>query len=345
MPALTARNAKPLMIGDMQVVVDRMVEVVNKEGSATEVPWAMCAKFVGFMWDPMAHNFEFRYLAWIVKRDFQVRMRGSARHEYQVLANWTWQAFREVVITLELMSEFLPEVLMSKRDLVWLTRRLEDNGRETGSLFTATDAVLLLGKWMAEYSAYVRTIYWEARPEGDEGVVVKGFKDTSEAWEASLTRARARADAQYGNLVRISRTEQGPSGRGGQLLGKRALPSPGHGIYQAEGGYGLGQRVRPTTDGQRSNVGRYNRGVGDVHETRCNACLKKGHKAFERACRVVKGDILVPLHRAVPALTPDEHYWATKWRSKHGGSRLSVRGVGGGGRGRDFARRGHGWVA
>lgn len=65
-----------MMIGDMAVVVEKMAAVVNKEGSAMEVPWAMMAKFVGFMSDSSAHNFEFKYLVWIFKRDFQVRMGG-----------------------------------------------------------------------------------------------------------------------------------------------------------------------------------------------------------------------------------------------------------------------------
>lgn len=77
-----------------------------------------------------------------------------------------------------------------------------------GNLFTATKAVDLLGKWMAEYSAHFRTVYWAKRPEGDERSVVKGFRDTSEAWKGSLTRARARADAQYRKLARAGSTER-----------------------------------------------------------------------------------------------------------------------------------------
>lgn len=46
----------------MEAVVKEIVIVLNKEGSATEVLRAMCSKFVGFTWDPIAHNFELRYL-------------------------------------------------------------------------------------------------------------------------------------------------------------------------------------------------------------------------------------------------------------------------------------------
>lgn len=76
MPALLAKKDKPVRIGDKETVVEKMVAVVKQEG-IMKVLWAMCAKFVGFMWDPIAHSFKLRYLAWIVRRDFQVRIRGS----------------------------------------------------------------------------------------------------------------------------------------------------------------------------------------------------------------------------------------------------------------------------
>lgn len=68
-PAHQAEKAKQMMLGDRAAVIEKMATVGNKLGSTKEVPWAMMAKFVGFMWD---HNFEFKYLAWIVKQYFQV---------------------------------------------------------------------------------------------------------------------------------------------------------------------------------------------------------------------------------------------------------------------------------
>lgn len=94
-----------------------------------------------FMRDSTAHNFEFRYLAWIARRDIWVRMGSTAKHGYQMLAVWTWQAFHEVAATLELMAQFLPGALMSREDLAWMDRRLKSNGRDTGNLFTALDAI------------------------------------------------------------------------------------------------------------------------------------------------------------------------------------------------------------
>lgn len=51
MPVLSVKKAKPVITGDIEVVVERMTVVLNKEGSATEVPWEMCAKFMG-----LGHN-------------------------------------------------------------------------------------------------------------------------------------------------------------------------------------------------------------------------------------------------------------------------------------------------
>lgn len=99
--------------------------------------------------------------------------------------------------------------------------------------------------------------------------------------------------------------------------------------------------ARPKTYGQRSEVGRYIQGVGEMQVKRCNACLKTDHKQFSRECAVIRGDTLVPCHRKVPALTPDEHYWTSEWRSMQSEFGLSVRDVGGGGRGQNFERRGH----
>lgn len=113
---------------------------------------------------------------------------------------------------------------------MWIVGQLKGNSRDTGNKFTTKVAVVLLGKWLAEYSAYVRTVYRAAKPEGDEGSVVKGFRHTSEAWEASHTLARASVDTQYGELTRLGR-EQGASGRGGPLLCKRPYPSLAHGFY------------------------------------------------------------------------------------------------------------------
>lgn len=99
--------------------------------------------------------------------------------------------------TLKLIADILPEALKTKGNFVWMVGRLKESSRNTGNMFTETDAVVLLEKWLAEYPAYVRTFYWAAKPEGDKGCEVKGFRNASEAWEASLTLARARADAQY----------------------------------------------------------------------------------------------------------------------------------------------------
>lgn len=41
------------------------------------------------------------------------------------MAFCTWQALNEVVATLELMADFLPQALMSCDDLKWLVHRLE----------------------------------------------------------------------------------------------------------------------------------------------------------------------------------------------------------------------------
>lgn len=113
----------------------------------------------------------------------------DAQDENQVVNPWSWQAFHEVITTLKSMSEFLPKVLLSKENVQWTMWRLRDTTINTRNMFTATDAIILLNKWMAEYAAYVRTAYWSARPESDEGAVLKGFRDASEIWEASLTLA------------------------------------------------------------------------------------------------------------------------------------------------------------
>lgn len=167
--ANSTKKAKPVMIGDMDAVVERMVAVVNKEGSVMELPWAMCAKLVGFMWDPIAHCFELRYLASVVRRDFQMRMGGTARHKYQALTSWTWQALHEVVDTLDIMTDFLPEALMAKSDLVWLEGRLRNKAREAENMFTANDTVVLVAMWMAEYATYIRTVYCAAKRRGMRG--------------------------------------------------------------------------------------------------------------------------------------------------------------------------------
>lgn len=56
------------------------------------------------------------------------------------------------------MADFLRKALMSSDSLRWVVQRLASNRRDTGNLFTAVGAIKLLGKWMAEYSAYVRTV-------------------------------------------------------------------------------------------------------------------------------------------------------------------------------------------
>lgn len=89
-PALAAKKDEPMMIGYMEAVFDKIATVLNKKGSVMEVPWVMCPMFIGFLWDSTGPNFEFKYLAWIVRRDLQVRMGGTARHEYQGLAIWAW---------------------------------------------------------------------------------------------------------------------------------------------------------------------------------------------------------------------------------------------------------------
>lgn len=91
---------------------------------------------------------------------------------------------------------------MSSAGLNWLVQRFVRNGRDKGNSFSATDAIELLGKGMAEYSTHVRTVCWISKPEGDEDFIMKGFKYTSEYWEASLMGGRARADAQYGDMAR-----------------------------------------------------------------------------------------------------------------------------------------------
>lgn len=80
----------------------------------------MCVKFVGFMWDPIAHCFEMRYLAWVVRRNLRLRVGVTARHKYQALTSWRWQTLHVVVDTLEIMTDFLPKALMAKSDLVRL---------------------------------------------------------------------------------------------------------------------------------------------------------------------------------------------------------------------------------
>lgn len=60
---MQARKGRPAMSGDMDAVVDKIMAKLNRESSVTEVPWAICAKFLGFLWDSAAHNFEIRCLA------------------------------------------------------------------------------------------------------------------------------------------------------------------------------------------------------------------------------------------------------------------------------------------
>lgn len=137
-----------------------------------------------------------------------------------------------------------------------------------------------------------------------------GFKDTSVLWEVLLTRARARADAQYGDMAREVRMNMKPSG-----LGKRPCMGSGVRVPQpGEDGAGRGQEPHPN-----------NQGAGAVVEKSCIVCLKMGHKAHSKDCGVTMGDPLVPLYRETPALSPDEQQWATQWRSLQSSSKLTVR--------------------
>lgn len=135
-----------------------MFAKLSKEGSVVEVPWTMCAKLVGFLWDQAAHNFDLPFLTWLVSRDHRVRTGGVSRHEYQAVDPWTRQSFHEVISTLEDTSDFLLKVLLSREDLQWMKNKLWDHARNTGGMFTGAEAVILLSKWMAEYAAYVQTV-------------------------------------------------------------------------------------------------------------------------------------------------------------------------------------------
>lgn len=172
---------------------------------------------------------------------------------------------------------------------------------------------------------------------GDEAAVVKGFKMTSPSWEASLTRARTRADAQYGDMARDGRMNPIQPVKGGPNAGERqhsgaAVGSPqpgGGGGGRGQGFFGQGEALQ-------------NPGMHILAYKPCNACLKKGHKTHGPGCEIVRGNSYVPLDRASPALTPDEHMWATQWRSNYGTKAVveDPPGGGGGGRGKDFVRRG-----
>lgn len=56
-----------------------MVVVLDKDGSATNVPCEVCAKIVGFMGN---QSLDFRYLARMAKRYFQAWMGSTAGHKY-----------------------------------------------------------------------------------------------------------------------------------------------------------------------------------------------------------------------------------------------------------------------
>lgn len=127
---------------------------------------------------------------------------------------------------------------MSNGDLYSLVQRLVSISRDRGNLFSAADTIELLGKLIAEYSAHVRSLLWTAKLEGDEGLAMKGFKDTSESWEASLTRARARADSQDGDMARDGQLNQVPPRKGGPLLGNRQYPGLGAGAHKPVDGDG-----------------------------------------------------------------------------------------------------------
>lgn len=52
--------------------------------------------------------------------------------------------------------------------------------------------------------------------------------------------------------------------------------------------------------GQRPELGRYGQGPAEVQARRCNACLKRGRKAFARECAVANGDSFVPFSGRFP---------------------------------------------
>lgn len=52
--------------------------------------------------------------------------------------------------------------------------------------------------------------------------------------------------------------------------------------------------------------GGYSQGMGLSRSTRCNTCLKKGHKDVSRVCGLVRGDVLVPLNQTVPEITTED---------------------------------------
>lgn len=71
-------EGKLQMNGEMDFVVHKMAVELTKEGSVTEVPWTMCAKFVAVMWDPTAHNFNLKHLstgfAWDARTSMSIRL-------------------------------------------------------------------------------------------------------------------------------------------------------------------------------------------------------------------------------------------------------------------------------
>lgn len=207
-------------------------------------------------------------------------MGGTAIHEYQALGCWAWQVIWEVVDTLELMADFLSEVLLAKDDVMWLVIRLRDNARDTGNMFAVNDAVVFLGKWMAEYAAHVRTVSLLGGKAGGEGEVRgEGIKEHVRGLGASLALYRARADARDGDLSRRGR-DNVPPGGGGPGLGKRQYPGPEYRSPQTGAGYGEGQGLRPHPFGQWQKGDRFGYGVADGQARRCSDCLKRGQKAF-----------------------------------------------------------------
>lgn len=145
--------------------------------------------------------------------------------------------------------------------------------------------------------------------------MIRGFTDTSEAWEASLALALVRADAQYGDLARRGQEYVAQSGRG-QGLGKILYPRPVYGWPQQGAGYGGGQGPRPNPIGQRPEGDRFGYEGEYGQARRYNACLKRGHKSFARECAVTRGGSFVQFHRAIPTLSPQEHDWASDWRAR-----------------------------
>lgn len=160
---------------------------------------------------------------------------------------------------------------------------------------------------MAEYSAYVRTVYWSARPESEKVAVLKGFRDNSALCKSSLTLARARADAQYGEDVRNGKLG-GFGGYGGHprdrsprdrpFLRKRAAPvQEGRGTLSPGAGSGGEQSGR---EGPRAPIQpRRLEGERNTQDpclgtsVRCKACLKMDTRA-SRGSALYPGEIRYP---------------------------------------------------